>query len=494
MKTKITVLIIPLCMALSSTSNARVTTLTGGVSTGYDYFDRSYETETEVDDTVTTSSSRDDDHSRFFISPYIIVLSETPRDSAEIQYAPSFRWDLDESDDDVDHKFSLDYQRELTKRWSFTLSDNYIDTDEFNSYQPEVDSETGGIISERPGESTATGDSLQDDSGRRSYYTNKLQVGTSYTYFEDSVVALDYSWDILRNDESDSGSNYQDYDKHNVGLTLGHRINSKWRTTAEVGMIRGLYDSVDSQDADTESVDLAESDDVDEYRASLRVDHELSYNHSLNATYGYNEADYEAELRLDSEIHDITLGWAWLISPQLNMELGAGPTYTKRDGESGDWNYNGNFSMNYRFEKGSFSISAAGGEEFENFSGTEKRGNTEFFQFQADLIYALMERTSVSVYASFRSEDRDELADTESNQLILNEILSGETVTDPLDVITVNTERYSAGCSLSYQLYENYVAEISYGYVRQDSEVDTDDYEDHSFIVSLSYENDFFRW
>lgn len=533
--------LIPACVVLTSTSHARVTTLSGGVSTGYDYFTRTYDNEvdSETGDSTASAESRDDDYSRLLISPYITIVSKTVRDTAEFSYAPSFRYDFDESENDVDHSLTLDYTRALSKRWDITLGDSFTQSDDFSSLEPAIDSETGEIISEQPGADPVTGDRLKDDRGRRSHYTNTLSVGTEYTYLEDSALSVDYSWNVLRNDddESELENNYQDYDKHNFGIALKHRVNSQWKLSGELRYVRGLYDSslsdsvtraddlelelgeLDSDIADLESAlaDLdpdsadfetnsaaleselanlnsqsddietelaeleSESDDVDEFDASLGVAYQLNPHHSLNANYSYSLSDYESDLRADSEIHDITFGWAWAVSPKLNISLGAGPTYTKTDGQSGNWDNNGNFTLNYRIEKGSISLAASGGQDFENFSGTSDRRLTEYWQLQANLNYSIFERTTLTAYASYRNEDSEEAG-------------AVTTDSDPDSIVSVNSEDYGVGMGVSYQIHQHWSANLSYGYAKKESDIAEDEYDDHSVYVSLTYQDDFFRW
>lgn len=469
MNTKIMIVGTLACMAFASPLCAAVTTLSGGVKTGYEYFDRSRDNSAST----TTTSSSDDGYSRFRLSPFVTIVSATARQSVDFTYAPSFWYDIDESENDIDQKLSLDYVRALTRRWSFTLSDDLSVTDEFNSFSPAIDADTGKIISESPGADPA-GDTLRDERGRRRYTNNSVSLGTSYMYLEDSTAALDYRWTLLRNDQDFSGSNYQDYDKHDVAVTLAHRLNSQWKATAVAGYIRGLYESVG--DGSTTTID-ADSDDLNQYRTSLLLDHQLTFQHSLSGLYSYNQSDYDSSLRPNSEIHDVTLGWGWKISPHFDINLGAGPTYAKQEEASGDWSTNANFGLDYRFEKGGLGLTASHGTTPQNFSGTDERGNSEYWRVQSNARYSPYQYTTVSAYIGYNNEDRDETT------------ASGTSATE-----TVNVETYSAGCAISYRFHENYVADLSYGYVQNTSDNADDQYDDQRIALMLSYEKDFYQW
>lgn len=549
-------LLIFVLFVLSATTHARVTTVSGGATTSYSFFDRSYVTEGGEEGAAASTDSDEDDYSRLIISPFITIVSESEKDAAEFRYSPSFRRELDDSESDIDHHFSLNYNRALSGRWDITLSDTFVPTDDYSSSAPVVDSETGEIISERPGADPVTGERLNDDRGRRSYFTNTFSAGTAYTYLEDSVFSADYSWTALRNDENEaeSSSSDQDYDKHNFNVAVAHRINSRWKVSGGLGYIMGLYDSSVSDsatlafDLETESADLesasadldteladleteladldpaspefdsdkadlesqigdlesasadldaeltdlqteladleTESDNVDEFNADLRVDYYFTRRHSFNTSYNYSLSDYESDLRADSEIHDITFGWAWEISPTLNVSLGAGPTYSKTDGQSGSWDNNGNVALNYRFEKGSLSVVGSGGQDFENFSGTNERNLTEYWQLQTNLSYSVLERATLTAYATYRNEDSEEAG----------AVTTGTADSDTTTTIAVNKETYGLGMGVNYILHQDWSANLSYGYTKQESDIADDEYDDHSVTVSISYQNDFFRW
>lgn len=238
-------------------------------------------------------------------------------------------------------------------------------------------------------------------------------------------------------------------------------------------------------DVETELASLeTESDNVDELSASLRVDYYLNQRHSFYTSYNYSLSDYESDLRSDSEIHDLTLGWAWSVSPKLNISLGAGPTYSKTDGESGSWDSNGNVSLNYRLERGSLSVAASGGQDVENFSGSNERNISEYWQLQTSLSYSLLERTSLTAYLTYRNEDNEEAG----------AVTTGTSDFDTTSTITVNEQTYGLGMGVSYIFHEDWSAKLSYGYTKKESDIADDEYDDHSIIVSISYQDDFFRW
>jgi|GEM_PF-532948 len=571
MKTIKSLPLILLVFVLSDQSHARVTTVSGGATSSYKFYDRTYEYDGEDESSSTDDDS--EDYSRLVVSPTITIVSEGVKDALKFSYAPGLVIELDEGDNDINHDLLLNYDRALTSRWNLTLSNSFVHTDEFQSQEPVIDSETGQITSALPGDDAVTGNRLDDTEGRRSYFTNTVSLGTNYTYAEDSDLSFDYAWTVLRNDDDDfaSGSSSQDYDKHDFGAGINHRINTNWRVSGDLGYSRGLYDSsvsdsvsraddlesgltdVESQlaeleaqtaalddqieELETQIVELAtesedpeevedqidalenqssvlkdqktalesqisalnsesevitselteletDSDNLEEYDASLTVSYDFNPQHSMYTSYSYYQTDYEAEVRRDSEIHDITLGWEWNISPRLNFSLGGGPTYSKIEGESGSWDPNGNFALRYQLERGSVNVSASGGVDTDNFSGTSERSIREYWQVQTGFTYSIFERVTVTGYATFLNEDSDE---------------AGAVAVDGDDsystpTVTINTRSYGTGVRLTYLLDQDWSATLSYDYTKEDSDILADEYDAHAVTVGLSYQADFFRW
>ncbi|WP_136807963.1 hypothetical protein [Desulfosediminicola flagellatus] len=480
MNIRLIFLTVPLSVTFVMQSYAGVNTLSGGIAAGYDLSDRAYVSDTQEDDNT----------SRFTISPYITILTESIKQSTEFRYSPTFYYDFDDSESDVDHNLSLDYTRRLTRKWDLAVSDTFTNTDQFTSSTPAESGNTDTYISPAVGSTYV----LRDENGRRRYSNNSLSISTSYTYYEDSRLSVAYVYDILRNDDDDFGTSYEDYDKHDLGLAVDHRINSKWRTVGSLGYVRGLYETVGAEDSGSQSESTDDSDDVHEYRAGLSLENEYVRHKTLSLAYAFNESDYDSEVRADEQIHDITLGWKWIVSPTLDVSIGGGPTYSTRDDTSGEWDYNGNASLNYKIEKGSFTLSTSSGQDFENFSGTGERGKTEFWQTRANFSYTPIQYMTVSAYGLYRNEDREQILENTENQAILDDLVSGDSVSDTLALGTENNQKFSVGCGLSYRFAEKYVADITYDFTNNQSDDEGKEYDDHRVQLTLSYENDFFQW
>ncbi|WP_176360088.1 hypothetical protein [Desulfosediminicola ganghwensis] len=464
------------CLMIVGEAQARVTTLSGGVSLGYTDYERDYD--------IERPSSSSDDYSRIILSPFILIATESARDTLSFSYSPTFRFDLDDSDDnDVDNRLILDYERQLTERWEFTAANDFLQAEDANSYAPVLDPDTDSIISGTPGEDLASGESISDDQGVRRYTRNALSFGTKYAYQEGSYFAFDYNWTTLDNDEDDEASNgYQDYDKYSFIAEIAHLLTGNWFTSASLGYVIG-----DFEEEELPGTSLELSDDLDEYFAGVRGEYRVSAVESYSAAYKYSRADYDAPLQPDNEIQDITFGWIKEFSPKTEFNIGAGPTYTKIDGKSGDWSLNANVGLSRRIERGSLNLTAATGSEFQNFNSTEQRGTVDFQQLQADVSYMPIEYLNLRAFFTYRQEDEDDVPviDTDSG---------GEGPVSGLVLRSVTTDRYAFGCGFDYRLSAHYVFDFKYVYNVYNSDLPEDEYDSYKFFVSLIYENDFFRW
>ena len=98
-----------------------------------------------------------------------------------------------------------------------------------------------------------------------------------------------------------------------------------------------------------------------------------------------------------------------------------------------------------------------------------------------------IEFLNLRAFFTYRQEDEDGVP------VIETEPGAGGAVSE-LVLRSVTTDRYAFGCGFDYRLSENYVLDFRYVYNVYDSDLPEDEYDSYNFIVSLTYENDFFRW
>ncbi len=326
-------------MAVPSVSYARDNSLTAGLSTGVDYSDRTYDQQRDDDN----------DYERLFLSPLLLFRSLSERDSFELQANPSIKYDLDESDTDWDSNVRVAADRFMTKEWQLGGSNQYLISDYSDN------------------EAESTDPDLSDDRGRQRYWRNSLNLFTNYFYAEDSRMGLDLGYIVLRNDNDDDFSGNEEYDRYTANLLNNHRYNAIWASTVEFGFVPGDFKENDSNDG--------LSDDLKEYRLSLALDNQSIVNNLFSTSFDYTAARYDDSDQEDNDIYQGRLTWRRDHSSRMYTVVGAGPSYSKTEGQSGDWGGNGIAEVNYEVDEyGYINFQVEKSYDVDNFSGSDESG------------------------------------------------------------------------------------------------------------------------
>ncbi len=471
-------------LGLTQSIPARDLKVGGGLTTGYERYDRQYnkdvnaEQATEIDGKKTTAptAQANDKYDRIRISPLVTVTSLSARDELSLRYSPGFRYDNETSRHDVDHDLNAGLKYSINRNWLLKLTERYLLTDSNiaeNSIVPD------------------TTVKLSDNKERRQYRTNSLGLVSDYSYWEDSVFSLGYTFINLRNLNVIEGSNYEDFDRHVGLLSVAHRFDSIWKLTSSGNYVRGLYDAPDKTEVSADG-EKSSSNDLSEYRASTTLESRLFEHNPLSLAYNFVRVDYDAADQGTIDLHDMTAGWLWDISKDFSFSIGAGPSFQKKVGQNGNWGYNANTTVKYALERSAIALSLNRGYDVQNFTGTDENGLREFWQSRLDFSHQILEDLALRMFTSYRNEDQEEItkqsvvaADpemtTEENQIITETNIS-------------NRQRLGAGTSLGYQFARWYSMNLSYNYLLQDSEKVNDSYDEHRLILSLSVEKELFNW
>ena len=183
---------------------ARQTTVTGTADMVYDFRERSYK------QLSADPSGKVGDKQKVGAGPEIAVVSKGIYDTFSLNYAPLLNYDFVTDTSGVDHKLNLKGERSLSQYWTFTVTDDYIRSDD-----PSLSStsSTSTYASGINGQSSAIpGNELSRNLSGQKYWTNTAAARTAYTLAENSRIGGGYSYSLLRNDQGSTG--YQDYDKH----------------------------------------------------------------------------------------------------------------------------------------------------------------------------------------------------------------------------------------------------------------------------------------
>lgn len=494
------------CIGQPVAGSAREVSITGGISTGLEYYDRQDKESVAVDSNATGSitASQDqekNDYQRIVVRPLLTVSTASEKDSVDLRYEPGFHHDFLHDEKDAEQNVSLSAQRQLTKAWLVQLVERYLKTDAANQTRDEVAASSAANTSGESANDQSGQDQLANDTRRRKYSTNNLQVVSAYEYAEDSVVSAGYTFGTLRNYDNED-LRYQNFDKHDSQLSLTYRVNNTWKMSLAGHYVRGLYDisttaedDIGSASSSTGSTTTSEgrddlSQDVTEYRSAFGQEFSLTPRQLLSLKYNRVAYDYDAESKNDSQIHDLTFGWRWEYSPHLTFNAGAGPSFVATDGLEDSWGYNGNLKGKYTFERGNLQLAVKKVLERQNFTGDAANdGLVDFWDVRADISYNLLSSTSISFFTGYHSDDQDKEEDSEPESISSR---SSDEITN--DVATFTTRRFSAGCSGRYSFWQWYAIELGYSYTDQVSDREEDEYYEHLVMLTMSYTKEFFRW
>jgi hypothetical protein len=478
-------------LVLAHQASARNTIVQGSISTGLDYWERSYDS----DEAEEKSSG---DKRQIGIWPEIVIVSEDIKDVLSFKYAPVLKYDDVDSETDVDHYLSLAGERLLTRNWKVMLSDNFRLSDDpyFSTEQYADTSSVSGQDSTEDTEAEqesendnfdpalTNGDELSKDSGRSRYWTNSLFLQSQYTISERTGVGLGYGYSVLRNESADDDA-YNEYDKHSFVGTLDHVFTQSWWTSFGLNYTRGLRDDV----LDPVNGGYI-TDDLDQYGLNAQVDYKANSTSTIPVKYDYSATDFDNEYRRDLFAHNLSAGWEYEIDSRTSMALGGGPSYAEADGLDGEWGYNAYFDLARKYLHSSLSFSLLKKFETKNFTGTDNSGLKD--TFLASLIYnnQFTQNLNWNVYGRYRWESNADPQDEYRSASSEEELDTEESLGD----VTYEKNSYEVGTGLSYQFLRYYSVGVRYAYYVSDGDLDADQYNDHRVMLTLSAVKDLWRW
>lgn len=486
-KTSFYLLLIPLTtLCLTPSAEARLNIITGGATIGYDYDETRYDRESNLPETATI---RDRFQQQVSIGPLFIFETTSTTDGLTVRYYPSFVYDFEDSQSDIDHDFLLTAYRDFSRQFRVELSEGFIYSDD-----PEL---------------IETDTTSDFNRARRRYWTNDIGINTSYSYNTGSTFGTAYTYRILRN-TGNSLDGHDEYDRHSVDLSLEHRLNARWNVSLFTGYTRGLFEPPEPELIErtetvlegispgiTDGIVTAElSDDVTEYEIGGTVNWIYSPRKTFLISYAFLTSDYDSFRRNDSYVHNLTFGTQYQHTRRLSFEFGAGPSYEKTENFDSNLDYNGHLNLNYDIaERTSISAGIEKGYDQENFSANDsilagERGLTEFWNYDVDFSHALTTNLTATLFGLYRDEKQKSnlitFVDSAGTDNLLASTVREET--------TTTRKTYEAGGSLEYTFLRWYTAALRYTFRKQDSDIILDSYDEHRVYLTLTFEKELFRW
>ncbi len=461
-------------------ADARQTVVNGSVSSGFDIRERNYKQSQR-------NTSDDGDEQKINISPTIQISSTGIYDTFNFRYSPTANYDFVESDSSLDHSLSLSDQLRLSSRWTLTLSDDYT-----LSSDPESATATQNTESTSSGSSGTTTDTLSRDQIGRTYWTNNASIRSSYALFEKTNLSGGYTYSVLRNDQgattnTSTGSDYNEYDKHAFFTNLSHGFNAQWRSSLGLNYTRGLYDD-QSSGTSTPSVSSSSTPDLDQYGLSAGIDYVQSAKDFFPFQYNLSQTQYDGDTRRDTQSQEWSIGWDHAFDQQTRFSVGGGPSYAKTQAMDPQWGYNAYLTLSKQYQHASWSLQVDKKYETNNFSGTEDSGLTDTYNASANLTYRYTEDLGLDVFGRYSKQSQIDPQGQYQNALTgyATETRTGDN--------TYDKDTYETGVGLRYSFARWYTAGVKYSYLISDGQLDTDQYDEHRFMVTISAAKDLWRW
>jgi hypothetical protein len=476
---------------LTAPAHSRLNKFSAGLTTGADFSETSYDKD-ELNEGVIVPS-RNSRSTKLSVGPIFIFESSSSTDELLINYRPSYVYDSETNDSDMDHNLSLSGYSNVSKELRFDLSENFIYSDD-----PDL----------------VTDDSSSDyNKGRKRYWTNTFNIKSTYTYDKQSFLGGGYTYRVLQNEDTGIGG-YENYDKHTGDLFLTHRFNSSWNIASSISYTKGLFDPpeqevldrvesglesiAESSTANINNNDL--SNDLSEYHASAIVNWIFTPAKTLQTRYTFSASNYDAILRNDSILHNLSFGAQYQYSKRLSFGFGGGPSYEKTDTYDANWNYNAYLNVKYSIsQRTTFSANAEKGYEQDNFSSNNNQlgrdqGLTEFTDWQLDFSHKLLKNLDLSLFASYRDERQENIVHGIVTVIEDGTNLQGTDREDRRELSAFDRDIYRAGITLKYSFMQYWNTAFTYSYRRQNSERINDSYDENRAYLTLSVQNEIFRW
>ena len=527
---------VSLLLCCGKSVEARQNIVTGEISASYDHQERNYDdsglvaessdadggeivaaevgdTASVVGPTVIVLEDRRGDRQRYILAPRVTFSSIGIKDLFELTYSPALNYDHLGETTDLDHDFGLLAERSITRNWSvslgnrFFLGDDPVREEEFRTAV--IVPETGEPVVEEPAvvppgeEAEGT---LTEQFGRRRFWTNSLDLTTDYDYGADRAISAGYTFEVLRDDDSDAVGGYTDYDRHIGVLSMDHRFNQRWSADGEARYSKGLFDEPDvfvvtpvvEDSIQVDQITGTGSDDLAEYNFRIRGGYDTSPRLHFFTEYSYLKTDYDADIREDYNVNNVALGVDYDINRHLHVTLSGGPSWGSFENSPTETDYNAYAGLTWDYLHGALTFFVDKGYDQSNFDG-RRSGLTDFWRTGIALDYQLTPALSATISAGYRDNRRLQYS-TPQTIVIVDDgqpAPIGQLSSEELDRIEYTEKDSDAGFSLAYTFLRWYTISGGYRYYDHDSdqvEGGSGSYDEHRAFIQLAVTKELFRW
>ncbi len=365
--------------------------------------------------------------------PGVEWSSRGPRDQWLLKYQAGLKKNHESGENKLDHDLLLQADKQFSSRWQAGLTNRFYHSD---------DPDYGGTAIEDVEEP------ISDRQTRGRFRTNNLGVNTTYQYGHDSNLGMGYNNVFLKS----SGTDRDDFVRHNPYLDLAHQFNKNWRTEVGYAFIRGQFD---------------ESDDLKTHQGSLRLLLRATPHSQLFVDYTINETRYQG-LSTDYLLHTGNTGTITDLGPHTTLEANVGLTAVERRGLDNLSTFSYAADLVHLLEQGRLSFGGQGGIDEMQFSSNGD-SLVRYWQVEGSASRQLMQGVHADLALAVRHNKYIDRPTTELEKI------------------------YQSNLGLTYTFARWYQVSLRYLFKQLDGESDND-YDRHHIFLELRLNRDLFNW
>lgn len=365
--------------------------------------------------------------------PGVEFSSRGPRDQLRLNYKAGLKKNLDSGENKLDHDLLLQADKQFSFRWQAGLTNRFYHSD---------DPDYGGTAIENVEEP------ISDRQTRGRFRTNNLSVNTAYQYGRDSNLAMGYNNVFLKS----SGTDREDFVRHNPYLDLGHQFNKNWRAEVGYTFIRGEFD---------------QSDDLKTHQGSLRLLLRTTPHSQLFAGYTINETRYQG-VSTDYLLHMGNTGTIIELSPHTTLEADVGLTAVERQRLDNLTTFSYAVDLVRLLEKGRLTLGGQGGIDEMQFSSNGD-SLVRYWQVEGSAGHQLAQGLRADLALAVRHNKYIDRAATELEKI------------------------YQSNLGLTYSFARWYQISLRYLFKQLEGESNSD-YDRHHIFLELRLNRNLFNW
>jgi hypothetical protein len=389
--------------------------------------------ETYDDNIFLTNTNKVSDYLTV-VTPGIAIGLVREHTNFQLNYAPSFVWYADRTDQDrTRHSAGLSFGQDLAERLRFDLTDAYLQSDD-----PLQD--------------------IQDVQGlrrtRHEYWTNNALGSLGYIFGTENKLTVGYGNYYIKNNEVtlDNAEVQNPYANLAYWFDVKNGVEFKYRYT-DAHFWRGD--------------DLPVVGDFTEQNPGIRYIRRFTLNSRAYVGYNYAAFDFASPLLQNFSVHDGIVGLEHSFSPEFTVAAGVG-WFIKVD--EMDKNQDGPIytaSLTRRFSRGNITVGGDGGYSYQNLQQAAglPTGFSQYYGGYVNGAYQVLEQVNVYAGASYRHDK----------------------------YTLFNTDFYRGNCGVRWDFLRYFYLALDYAYGQYKQDLRLNEYTDNRVSLTLGASK-LFRW